>query len=305
MEADPERDGPYETIEYLASSGSQAFAFGWRNSPTEGYPRPSVWRSTNAVGAWQEIIEAREFFGGPNVIAFGGTSSGPHGEFVAGTWTNPNGRTVLSVWRSTDGSTWAQDASDPTFEGLAGEIPFASGIADNSSGVLLSAAVEIPTHADPTGRRGAIWFSSDGRHWNRLFAGKLAKQWPQSVFGAVVATPTGWSIAGESGAAGVPTVWTVGESGASIQGTTLPGVGSGATLTAISAGPTRVVAAGVARGRPVMWARVGSGGASNWAPVVPPPATDVQSVALSTGDQGTIVLLIGRDETSVWTTAWH
>jgi hypothetical protein len=307
MEADLQRDGPYETIEYLVSDGPKSFAFGWRNSPTEGYPRPSAWRATGSVGtAWQEIVESREFFGGPNIVAFGGAAAGPHGEFVAGTWTNPTGRTVISVWRSTDGSTWTQDASDPTFEGLAGEIPFASGVADAAAGVLVTGTEEIPTHADPTGRRGAAWFSPDGWHWSRVLAGKLAAQWPQSVFGAVAATATRWLIAGESGAAGAPTVWTIGATGDSISASPLPGVRSGATLTAISASPTRVVVAGVVSGRPVMWtAQVRSGAISGWSPVSSPPATDVQSVSLSTGSQGTIVSLIGRDATAVWTTDWH
>jgi hypothetical protein len=311
MDADPGRDGPNETIEYLARYGTQALAFGWRNSPTEGYPRPSAWDARGSgERAWQEIVEPREFFGGPNILGFGGAAEGPHGDFVVGTWTNPESRTVLSVWHSTDGRTWAQDASDPSFGGGAGEIPFAAGVADGARGVVVIATAELPTHADPLGQRGSLWYSPDGRRWSRVLGSQIADRWPRSVFSSVVATDTGWLVAGTTGAVKAPTVWSIGADAESIQATALPPGRSAAsvtaTVTAMATNQERVVVAGLESGRPVIWtATLGSTGVGHWLQVRAPPATGLQSVALSTGPHGTIVSLIGRDSTRVWTTAWH
>ena len=307
--ANPGRDGPNETIKYIATSRSRAFVFGWRNSPTEGYPRPSPWiQSPVPGGAWREVLEPREFFGGPDIIAFGGASVGPDGYFVAGTWTGGDGRTVASVWRSADGQTWVRDSTDPAFEGRSGEIPYATGVVDGDRGVVLVGTVDIPTHQDPTGRRGGVWVSAHGAGWRRVFTDVLDRSWPDSTFDAVVAIPDGWLIAGTVGVAGAtrPVIWTVGSPVGSIRATRLPAPPSSVTITGMSTDGSRVVVAGVAGGQPVLWAAtVRAGRAGGWRRLDAPPGSALDRVAVSVGSSGTIVSLVTNAESEVWTTTWH
>ena len=311
MEADPQRDGPNETIRYLAVGRKPAVAFGWRNSPTEGYPRPSVWDAGSpADSSWTEIVEDREFFGGPNVVGFGGASAGPHGYFVAGTWTGPSGAPTASVWSSTDGSRWSRDSTDPTFAGRSGELPLVTGVADGPSGVMLAATMDTPTRADPTGQRGALWYSPDGRTWSRFEAAAVDDRIPNSSFGAVTATEAGWVVAGTTTEGGRvrPIVWFVPAGGGAPALTVLEPnhTAAGTAVTSVAVNADRIVVAGVSGGRPVMWtATVHRGVPTGFKRLTTPPSAppSVQTVSLSIGPAGMIAALIGKTTSQVWTSS--
>ena len=307
--ADPGRDGPNETIKYIAAADDRAFAFGWRNSPTEGYPRPSPWiQSPVPAGAWREVVKPREFFGGPNIIAFGGASVGPDGYFVSGTWTAPDGPTVASVWHSADGQNWVHDSTDPSFRGRPGEIPFGTGVSDSTLGAVLIGTSDIPTHQDPTARRGAMWTSSHGSAWHRAFTDLIDRSWPRSTFDAVVATSDGWLIAGTTGPVGAtrPAVWTVGPSMDHLRAALLPAQSSPVAVTAMAADDSKVIVAGVSDGQPVLWAApLRDGRVGAWRRLDPPAGSGLDRVVVSVGRTGTIVSLVTNRASSVWTTTWH
>lgn len=304
---DPQRDGPNETITYLATSRSNTVGFGWRNSPTEGYPRPSAWVASSGDRTWTEVIEDREFFGGPNIVGYGGMTAGPHGDFIAGTWTDGRGHPVLSVWSSPNGSSWSQNFTDPAFEGEPGELPYGAGVGDSSSGVLVVGTLEVPTHANPSARRGAIWFSPDGKAWSRTLAGVIARSYPLSTFGAVGALPAGWIIAGTVGpsATARPFAWSVGPDGKRLTPVSLPGSDrrGSVDLTAVAANRAQVAIAGSDDGRPVIWSAPLSGGRpGSWREVLGPPAPPwpVQRVVISAGATSTMVDLVGQSDAQVW-----
>ena len=319
----PGRDGPNETIEYIATSAGRAFAFGWRNSPTEGYPRPSPWiQSPVPDGSWREVLEPREFFGGPNIIAFGGAAVGPDGYFVAGTWTGTSGRTVASVWSSADGQAWARDSTDPSFEGRPGEIPYGTGVSDSNLGVVLIGTDDLPSHQDPTARQGAIWMSAHGTGWRRVFTSVIAQRWPESTFDSVVSTPRGWLVAGTIGAAGAAgssggaagaagssggaAVWAIDPSGRTIGVTRLPSPPGSVTVTGMAADGSRLVVAGVSDGEAVLWtASLRDGRPAGWRRLDAPTGSGLERVVVSIGSSGTIVSLLTNVESQVWTTTWH
>jgi hypothetical protein len=318
MNADPQRDGPNETIMFVtgAAAGRSGVAFGWRNSPTEGYPRPSAWISESPSGqSWIEIVEPREFFGGPNIVGFGGLSGGPHGFFICGTWTDPAGRPVISVWHSSDGRSWSQDTADPAFAGRAGETPFGKGVADSDYGVLLVGTAEVPTPSDPTGQRGEIWYSKSGQSWRRLFTGELAAD-ASTAFASVAAIPAGWLVAGtrmtrhgvreESAAA----VWLVSNNLKLRAEEYLPtgSVGDPIAVTSMSVDASHVLVGGVAGGKPILWtASIRNGVVRSWRPLAAPSVSisNVQTTIVSISETGAILGVANRTATQVWTTGWH
>ena len=249
MKAVPGRDGPFETVLYFAKRDGTSVAFGSRASPTEGYPRPSTWTRTGT--GWQEALERRELFGGPNIIGFGGMAAGPHGFYIAGTWSDSHGHAEASVWSSADGSAWAR-VSDPSFEGTRGETPIGAGVADNKNGLLLIATIEAPTPQSPGAEHGGAWYSQDGRFWTRLNPTTRT----QSTFGAVVPAGEGWLVAGTVGTGSNrrAAVWTVGGRPNLGKPSLLPGAAAAdSKITAAWSSATRLYLAGVAGGRPALW----------------------------------------------------
>ena len=300
MIAIPGRDGPFETILRLARRGTTAVAFGSRASPTEGYPRPSTWTRTPA--GWQETLEPRELFGGPDIIGFGGMTVGPHGFFIAGTWSDSHGHGEASVWSSPSGSAWERE-SDPSFEGVRGETPIGEGVADNVNGLLLIATIEAPTPENPVAEQGGAWYSQDGKSWTRLNPSLFA----QSTFGAVVAQANGWVIAGTvaSGGNQRPAVWTVSTRLSVSKPQLLPGrYNPDSRITGAWSSGTRLFVAGVTNARPVLWsAAIDSAGVpSGWTRLQGPPGRlpDLQRVAGSAGNAATVIVLVGKTSSEVW-----
>ncbi len=306
MHSDPQRDGPYETIRFLLVGRSPAVAFGWRNSPTEGYPRPSVWAAVGPTDdSWTEIAEDREFFGGPNIVSFGGTSSGPDGYFIAGTWTSATGPIVASVWSSPDGLTWSHDFTDAAFAGRPGEVPFAEGIADGPTGVLMVGTADAPTHTEPGATRGVLWFAPAGRNWTRLDVAPSGVA-VASRFDAVAATDGGWIVGGMSDGrdAGRPLVWFVPGADREPRPEPLDGGIPGASISSVAVDSTRVVAGGVVGQRIEIWtAPLHDGIPGRWSVLTAPPVNVpyLQKIVLSVSPSYIAADVIGRSATEIWT----
>jgi hypothetical protein len=299
MKAVPDRDGPFETVLYFARRSATSVAFGSRASPTEGYPRPSAWTRTGA--GWQEALEPRELFGGPNIIGFGGMAAGPHGLFIGGTWSDSHGHAEASVWSSADGSAWAR-VSDPSFEGTQGETPIGGGVADNKNGLLLIATIEAPTPQSPGAEHGGAWYSQDGRSWTRVNPTTRA----QSTFGAVVPSGQGWLVAGTVGAGSNrrAAVWTVRGRPNLGKPSLLPGAATAdSKITAAWSSAMRLYVAGVAGGRPALWSAAldHHGVPRGWTRLRSPGGAfpDLQRVAGSSSSNSTVVVLIGKNSSEV------
>jgi hypothetical protein len=303
------RDGPNETIFGIVGDDAHLVAFGYRRSPTEGYPRPSTWLAAPTLGAaWREILENREFFGGPNIVGFGGMAVGAHGYSVSGTWLDARGHPVMAVWQSLDGSGWSRDSTDPSFEGLPGEIPFASGIADRPAGLLLVGTNETPTPADPLRRRGGIWFSPSGDRWSRVAPGPAAiPTRGSSTFDAVAGTGAGWIIAGTEEVQGRsrPAVWLVDDRLQVSVPVLLPEpAGSPVEPSAVIATGTGVLVAGPRGNRAVIWqARLAGGTPRRWTLITSPPDASfpLTSVTMAADTTALMVSLGGSDLSQLWT----
>lgn len=300
MNAVAGRDGPFETVLYLARRATASVAFGSRASPTEGYPRPSTW--TRTMDGWSEKLAPRELFGGPDIVGYGGMATGPGGFFLAGTWSDSRGHAEASVWGSPDGSRWSR-ASAQTFEGTTGETPFGEGVADNEHGVVLIATAEAPTNRDPASQHGAAWFSGDGASWARLGPGVPGR----STFGAVVAETNDWVIAGTIGSSGREraAVWTVGTDVSIHPARPLPGPPtSHVRITAAWSSGSRTFVAGVADGHPALWSAPNgaSGIPSKWSRIQTPPGSlaDLQRVSGSSSPGSTLLVMIGKASSEVW-----
>ncbi len=302
------RDGPYETMLYFARETTATVAFGSRSAPREGYPRPSAWVATGHTAlSWNETLEPREIFGGPNIVGFGGMAAGAHGFTVAGTWTAPVGGAILAVWTSPDGVVWTRNDSAPAFKGLPGEILFGEGIADSPRGLLLVATAEAPTAGAPLQRHGAILFSAAGLGWTRLLASQIARVAPDSTFDAVSTGGSGWVISGTDSTKGQtwPAVWYVTadhQLGGPIRlGRPFSSVGSHTTALAVDG--RHLLVADTNSDRAALWtASIGDNGLGRFAAVTAPHAavSGLDHVAISASDQGTILALAGTSSSQVW-----
>jgi hypothetical protein len=300
----PGRDGPNETI---LAFGTQAgdgplTAFGSRPSPTEGYPRPSTWFAPSGrpgAPSWQEVLAARELFGGPNVVALGGMSAGPHGYFIAGTWIGPGNHVVAAVWHSSNGLRWTRDDSDPAFRAGSLSESYANDVADGSSGVLLGGTTAIPTPGNPTREVGALWYSNDGGHWVRLAS--LAARGP-TVVRAVRALGGRWVAAGTAGSQ--PEAWTI-DAHRRVSAQALPGT-AGAAVDDLVVTSASVLAAGVTpAGAPAVWVASRRGDElGSWRLIGSPPAGTGWTGATVAASGGQIVLaLFNTNASQVWRTA--
>jgi hypothetical protein len=310
MTAVPGRDGPNETIFSIAGTTGRMAAFGYRRSPTEGYPRPSTWVSTPGPSAgWQEILENREFLGGPNVIGFANLVYGPHGFTLAGTWTDPQARPTLALWRSPDGTAWARDSTEPAFDGSADQIPVASGVADSPAGLLLVGTVETPEPGDPVREEGGLWFSPTGKSWSRVPVSATSEPPASSTsFDAVTAIPGGWVVVGTERTADTsrPAAWLVDSRlgvGPPVQ---LPGSGPGGfTPRAAATYGSQVFVIGSTGDRSETWtAEVGSAGRLGWKVVSGPVGAGfpIDTAWVAAGREGVVVVLSGADRSAEWWT---
>lgn len=311
MDAIPGRDGPNETIFGIAGDAGRLVAFGYRRSPTEGYPRPSTWLAgTGGSHTWQEILEDREFFGGPDIIGFGTLTAGPHGYTIAGTWTDPDGRPTFAVWRSPDGTTWTRNSTAIAVNDSSGLVPLPSGEADSAHGILVAGTVEAPTHANPGRQEGALWYSPDGQEWSRI---ALRQPDAGSAFGAVTAVSAGWLVAGTE--AGRPVVWLVDQSLHVTTAFRLPGKGLiGAKPVAMTDDDGTVIVVAAAGDGVRIWRGhsgsgpgpgSSSGGAAGWTEAAAPPTGSfpVGSASISVGPMGAVLVATGSDVSSEWWTS--
>ena len=307
MHADPQRDGPNETIQFLSAARAPAMAFGWRNSPTEGYPRPSAWFATDGTGRqWNEVLEDREFFGGPSVVGFAGASGGPHGDFVAGTWTGASDAPVVSVWDSKDGRTWSRDSADRALAGQPGQLPFATGIADGPRGVLVTGTLDVPSERDPTRQEGVLWYSADGTSWARLDSSAVNST-SDSALGGVAATAAGWIVGGTETLDGRtrPLAWFVPAARHPSRPVLLGAVSGGGqtAVTSVAVDGSRAVIAGVVGGRARLWtAPLHRGVPGAWAELQAPRSAlgSLQRVEVSISPAGAVVALIAKSSTEIW-----
>jgi len=297
----PGRDGPNETIYGIAPGRSVLVAFGFRRSPTENYPRPSVWTASPVpTPVWREVLESREFFGGPDIVGFGGLSSGPHGWFVGGTWTDPRGRAEPSIWRSVDGHQWLHDATDPAFEPGPGETPLVSGVADGPNGALLVATSDVPIPADPLARIAAAWWSGTGARWERV---PLSSPPGSSTFDAVTATDSGWLIAGTESIEGRPRaeLWTLGADLRLSDPFRLPG-GPGTPMS-LQVDGDRVLVGGASGPRAALWTLRYRRGILDRPSVALLPGTvpfQIDSVRVAASGRSMVVSVAGADRSEVW-----
>lgn len=299
------RDGPNETIFGISGDATHMVAFGYRRSPTEGYPRPSTWLSRPATGpSWHEILEDREFFGGPDIIGFGNLTYGTHGFTIAGTWTDPQGRPTLAVWRSPEGEHWTRDSTEPAFQGDAADIPLASGVADGPSGLLMSGSVSTPTPAAPTRREGGLWWSSSGQTWEGLPITPAGRPAPLSTtFDAVTAVAGGWAVAGtETTATGSrAAVWFV-DSRLRMSGPQL--LSRDAKPLSLTSDGTTVMLVAADGDRPEIWtAEAGPAVPRRWTTLRAPVAHtgfDITGGTLQSSRSGWVLVLAGADHSSEW-----
>ena len=308
MNAVPDRDGPYETILGFARSAGRTVALGSRNSPEEGYPRPSTWSDDAPSTPWQEALADRELFGGPDIVALGNITAGPHGFTVAGTWVGPSGHPGAAVWRSTDGTHWVRNDTDPALAGGPGETPLALDVADNRRGVLVvgSASAPVPGHAGH--ERGALWYSPTGASWVRLSGSdpRLDRA-GQTAVTAVRSLGGGWIAAGTTtdGTRSRPMIWSVDANlGLRAQALPVDARQPPATITGLTVSTTIAVAAGVAGGQPVFWAApVDHARVGRWQRLPPGPGPappGLRTVAVAAGPGGVTTVLAGSTASQVW-----
>ncbi len=142
---------------------------------TAGLVATSSWaRSTDPVflGTGYQLINAVRF-GGPGLVAVGVDASGRDAD--------------AAIWVAVDGRSWTR----LMVPGLTG--PGAQGLHDIAVGTTGMVAVGLDESSgviDP-----AIWFSTDGREWQRVSAESLAGDGHEEIL-TVVATPTGFVAGG-------------------------------------------------------------------------------------------------------------
>jgi hypothetical protein len=308
MNAVPDRDGPYETILGFAPSPGRTVALGSRNSPEEGYPRPSTWSDDVASTPWQEALADRELFGGPDIVALGNITAGPHGYTVTGTWIGPSGHPGVAVWRSTDATHWVRNDTDPALAGAPAETPLALDVADNRRGVLVVGSAAAPVPGQAGHRRGAMWYSPTGTSWVGLFGSDpRLNQAGQTAIVAVRTLDDGWVAAGTTtdGTRSRPMIWSV-DADLRMRAQALP-VGTDQPPVAVSAltvSTTVAVVAGVAGGRPVYWAAPVDGGRlGSWQRLQPGPGPvpeGLRTVVVAAGAAAVTTVLAGSTTSQVW-----
>ena len=304
------RDGPNETIFSIAGGAGEMAAFGYRRSPTEGYPRPSTWISPAGPGLhWREILESREFLGGPDIIGFANLTYGPHGFTLAGTWTDARAGSTLAVWRSPDGVSWTRDSTEPSFDGTADQIPGASGVADSPAGLLLAGTIETPVPTDPGRQEGGLWYSAMGQSWSRLaLSADTEPAASSTTFDALAAVPGGWIVVGteRTGSRTRPVAWTVEGSRQVSRPIPLPNpAGGDFRPLAIAVDGKRVLVVGSSGDRSVVWtSAAGWPPSSGWKVVKGPAPTGftISSASVSPGRSGIVLVLSGSEESDEWWT---
>jgi hypothetical protein len=298
-------DAPYDVILSLARTATNTLAFGSRASPLHGNPRPSVWALSQGV-SWAEVPTLRELFGGENVLTLGGLAGGVHGFFLAGTWINAANRQVATVWRSADGTQWSRNDTDAALAGGPGEITSALDTADSQSGIVTVGTALDSTSAHPGAQRGAIWWSPDGRGWQREASDDPSlSAADQTTVQIVSATPDGWLAAGirTTPAGSVPRVWS---SPDAVHWTpdNLPSSGPGdLVVTGIATSGAWRFVSGVRNRQPVLWATR----TRTWRPVGMPDGVApgaLRSVLVAAQGASVLIVLRGDARSTVWWTSW-
>lgn len=279
------RDGPQESILGFATHAGRLVALGSRPSPTEGYPRPSTWSAPGPAGPWREVLEDREFFGGPSIVGLGGLTAGPHGFTVTGTWTDAAGRPTAAVWRSPDGQRWSRDSTAPAFDSRGPDSPLAAAVADSPGGLVVVGSWYDPVPGDPTRTTGALWYSPDGGAWRSLAIGPAGAA---SAFDAVVAVPGGWLVGGRVGygRSAAAAVWTL-DRRLHLGPAEVLDAGHPTAPVALAAGGGVVVAVVASGPRITLLEQCGA----SWQPVVGPPASAPAPTYLAAAVRGSTALI--------------
>lgn len=142
---------------------------------TDQIAAPDAWiRSQHPVwhGAGYQLLNSVRF-GGPGLLAAGVDSSGPDADGA--------------LWVSKDGKTW--DRVDEV--GFGG--PGAQGFHDVAAGPAGIVVVGFDSPAADID--AAVWFSADGRSWDRVSSAAFRQVGQEEIL-TVVATPTGFVAAG-------------------------------------------------------------------------------------------------------------
>ena len=284
-----------------------------RASPLHGNQRPSVWLWPGRAGSpCQEVATTRELFGGPDLVSLGGLASAPNGTFyVAGTRTDRLDRQVATVWRSSDGSIWDRNDTDPSLVSGPGELVSGRAVAAGQRGVVVAGQAIRLLPGDPARVEGALWYSADGRRWQRE-RGAAFSQPGQTSLTAVVAPRRGFVAAGWSrqGSNGAVAAWTS-DTGLSWQRhvvTPLTAAGSDALETdgagpVLAQGPHGLVLGALAGSR---WLMFVSSDGNSWSPLEAPPAVgDIGHpgrVSLAWDGTTVVALAEGTAGSIMWTT---
>jgi hypothetical protein len=304
-------DGAVDRLLGVARSGSTAAAVGVAFNRNEGVARPSAWAS-QAGGPWREAPANRELFGGPKGQGVTGVGAGPLGLAVLGPRSGADNRTFVAVWRSRDGRSWSPPRQDPALTASPTEPVVPLSVAVGSRAIVVAGkAIRVDDPAD-----GAIWTGTAGLvpadptasdlHWARVAPGPagLGGNGAQEV-DRVVAVGSGFVAAGLAGEPGAMRLvsWTSGDGRSWRRWPAAATVGV-SRLPSLAAGPTGLVAAGVAGSTVCVW-RSADGRAWTTQPLPAAAArpAGLQRAVAAAGGTRTLLIVQGQRSAEVWARA--
>lgn len=279
-------------------------AMGLVYSDFEARPRPSAWAEHD--GVWREVPTLREVFGGPRTQGMTDMASGELGFVVVGARDDRRGQQMAGVWRSPDGLDWTPPPQDTPLTGASGEVVTPLGVAIGPSGVVVVGTSLPLTDVLPDVEDGAVWWSGDGRRWERVHAGAVfggpgtqqptVVTWSGSAFVAV------GSAADEVGGRLRPAAW-VSPDGRSWRRAPVDAFGGGseadARLTSLVSADGCMIAGGLVGTSPRLWT---STDGLAWTPMQPPALElDAHGKVLAAADQGELLVVLSEPTSSrVW-----
>lgn len=280
-------------------------AMGLVFSDYEARPRPSAW--AEHAGVWREVPTLREVFGGLRTQDVKDMASGDLGFVVVGARDDRRGQQMAGVWRSPDGLDWARPPDGTPLTGASGEVVTPLGVALGPPGVVVVGTRLPLTDVLPNVEDGAVWWSGDGRRWERVhadeaFGGPGTQQptvvaWSGSAFVAVGAT------ADDVGRRMRPAAW-VSADGRSWRRAPVDAFGgdteaADARLTSLVSAGGCLIAGGLVGTAPRLWT---STDGLAWTPMQPPAnELDAHGKVLAAGDRGELLVVLSEPTRSrVW-----
>jgi hypothetical protein len=113
----------------------------------------------------------RELFGGPRTVDIKDMAAGDLGFVVVGPRDDRRGQQMAGVWRSADGADWVWPPQDTPLTGAPDEVVTPLGVAVGRAGIVVVGTTLPLTHVLPRAEDGAVWWSRDGRQWERVQTG--------------------------------------------------------------------------------------------------------------------------------------